>query len=229
MTVRYDGKPIRPVKTWSYSALSVFEECPLRYYETKVLGYPDPPSPALLKGRKVHKAAEDYLKTPGAPLPKELSKFSRLAAQLKELNPYVELQMTFRNDWTPGQTGWFGNDAWLRAAWDAGVVYDDKHVDVVDWKGGKRYDSNDEQLELFALTAMIKFNAKTVETRLWYIDNGLEVTAQFDAKDKGALLSKWDAKAKKLMNNREWLPRPGSHCRFCPLNPANGGPCRAAA
>lgn len=223
---RYDGKPVRPVTAWSYSALAVFEECPQRFLACKILGYPDPPGPALLKGRKVHKEAEDFLKVPSAPIPKSIQQFERLATQLRTLNPYVELQITFRSDWSLGTKGWFGDDVWLRVAWDWAVHYEhDRHADLGDWKTGKRYDSNDEQLELFALTGMLKLRAQTVTTRLWYVESGLEIVGSFDAKDKGALLSKWTERANKMLHATSYPPRPNKNCGFCPVSSRKGGPC----
>lgn len=224
---RYDGKPTRPVTAWSYSAWSMFEECPLRHYGVRVLGYPDPPSKALLHGRKVHKDAEEFLKNPRAELPKSIASFDKLAHQLRDMNPYVELSLQFRSDWTLSTKGNFGDDVWLRSAWDWAVHYPDNHLDLGDWKTGKRYDSNDEQLELFALTGMLKLRAQTVETRLWYVDSGLEITAQFDAKDKGALLSKWTARANAMLSATEFHPKPSAKCTYCPLSKHKGGPCVA--
>lgn len=226
--LRYDGKPIRPVTAWSYSALAQFEECQLRHYGVKVLGYPDPPSKALLHGRKVHKEAEEFLKNPRAEVPKSIEKFARLATQLRSLDPYVELQLVFKSDWSESRQGWFGKDVWLRSAWDWGVAYPDKHLDLGDWKTGRRYDSNDEQLELFSLTGMLKLGAQTVTTRLWYVDSGLEITADFNARDKAALLSKWTARANKMLSTTEFHPKPSDKCGFCPLSSKHkGGPCRA--
>lgn len=226
--LRYDGKPIRPVTAWSYSALAQFEECPLRHYGVKVLGYPDPPSKALKEGRKVHEEGDEFLKQPRAPLPKRYAKFDKLMHQLRDLGAYPALKIVYKQDWTESREGWFGKDVWLRLEWDSGVVYGDGHVDIIDFKTGRRYASNDEQLELYALTAMLKFRAKTVSTRLWYLDSGLEIPAHFDASQAGAIMSKWTARANRMLSTTEFHPKPSDKCGFCPLSSKHkGGPCRA--
>lgn len=227
--MRYDGKPRRPVTAWSYSALSTYEECPLRFYAVKHLGYPDPPSKALLNGRKVHEAGDEYLKQPRAPLPKSYEKFAGLMKQLRDLGAYPALKIVYKQDWTESRKGWFGDDVWLRLEWDSGVVYGDGHVDIVDFKTGKRYDSNDEQLQLYALSAFLKFKAQTVSTRLWYLDSGLEVVDTFTSTEAPRMLSSWTDRARKMLDpNQVFSPKPGPKCTYCPLSSRHkGGPCSA--
>lgn len=206
-------------KTWSYSALSLFEECPKRYYHVKLVkDVADPKSPALFNGLKVHREGEDYLRTPSiTTVPKSFATFERLMQDLKTLNPYVELKIGINSNWTVNPKGWSG--AWMLGAYDATVVYNDepKHVDMIDFKTGKRYDSNDEQLELYALTAFLKWKPETVGTRLWYVDSGLEIVNEFRADQVPTLLSKWDAKARRLFNETAWNAKPSDKCKWCPV------------
>ena len=47
---------------WSYSSISLFKQCPKKYYHLRVLkDVKEPRSSAMLYGNKVHKAAEEYV------------------------------------------------------------------------------------------------------------------------------------------------------------------------
>ena len=54
------------VRTWSYSALKVFEECPYRTYISRVKKITEPTNPAAKRGSDIHQQAEDYGGTAGA-------------------------------------------------------------------------------------------------------------------------------------------------------------------
>ena len=48
--------------TWSYSSISLFQQCPRKYYRLRVLkDIVEPPAAHLDYGTAVHKAAEDYV------------------------------------------------------------------------------------------------------------------------------------------------------------------------
>lgn len=230
---RYDGKPVKPVVAWSHSAITSYEDCPQRFYAVRILGWPDPPGPALIKGRRVHEAGANYLQVPNSPLPNEYKRFAGLMEQLRSLNPYADLKMTFTPRWSLGREGWFGKDVWLRLEWDAGVVYQsDRHADIVDFKTGKRYDDkNDDQMELYALSAFIKFRSPAVLTRLWYLDSGIEIVGPGDNRkpytidQMTPLLNKWNQRANAMLNATSYPPRPNKFCEYCPVSSRKGGPC----
>jgi len=47
---------------WSYSSISLFQQCPRKYYHLRVAkDIIEPESEAMLYGTLVHKAAEDYI------------------------------------------------------------------------------------------------------------------------------------------------------------------------
>jgi len=224
---RYDGKPVKPVTAWSASAVAFYEDCPQRFYAVRILGWPDPPSPALLKGRKVHEAGAHYLQMPGSPLPDYYKHFADGMAYMRKAGAYADLKMTFTPSWEVRRGGWFDKDVWMRLEWDAGIVYPDKTADIVDFKTGKRYDDkNDDQMELYGVSAFQKFRAPEVQTRLWYLDSGLEVTASFKLAEAPKLMSKWTARAQKMLSATIYPPRPNKFCNYCPLSSKHkGGPC----
>jgi len=56
---------------WSHSSLKDYEGCARRYHEVKILKkYPFKETQAVIYGKELHKAAEDYV-SKGEPLPEQ--------------------------------------------------------------------------------------------------------------------------------------------------------------
>jgi hypothetical protein len=63
--------------TWSYSSLSLYQQCPKKYYHLKVAkDIKEPLGEAIVFGNTIHKIAEEYVGK-GVPIP----------AQYKEIEP----------------------------------------------------------------------------------------------------------------------------------------------
>lgn len=222
-----------PLTAWSYTRYADYRRCPFFFAYKHLLRIKEPPGPALQRGRDIHKEGELYLSAKRKPrkTPDSYGNFAGEMEQLRDLKPTVEQQWGFTQDWSP--TEWFGHDVWVRNVLDVCVVYDDATSDVIDFKTGKKYGSNDEQMELFGLSTFKKFpelNLQHVTTRLWYLDvdpkEGNEVIAEFKAKEVPALERDWAKRVRPMFNDRKFPPRPNSKCRWCFLSKAKGGPCR---
>lgn len=223
---------IRYPDAWSYSAWADYKLCPYKYHGKKVLKLPEEQTEALISGNIFHKEVAAYVTLPNAPLPSRPihARILPVVEQLRGMeDKTVEQQWAFTRSWQ--STGWFskqpGKATWLRVVLDAGVVYPDKTAHVIDWKTGKRYDSNDEQMEIFALS-MFKHSpwVEEVETRLEYVDNGAEEVAEFKAKDVPLLTAKWEQNAELMLTDRTWTPKPNDKCFFCNRARQNGGDCK---
>ena len=69
--------------TWSYSSLSLFDQCPKKYYHLKVAkDVKEPASSAMMYGSDLHLAAEHYVRD-GKPLP---GKYHYIQSSLDKLN-----------------------------------------------------------------------------------------------------------------------------------------------
>lgn len=66
------------MKYISATQITLFRDCPRKWYMSYVLGLKQPPTPNLLFGSKVHKIAEDYLNGVSTPTPTD--KATRLVA-----------------------------------------------------------------------------------------------------------------------------------------------------
>ena len=217
--------------TWSYSRFAVYDMCPLQYKLKFIDKIPEPHSPAMARGNEIHlKAARFLQRAPGyEDVPEECSNLTTSMIELRDLDPIVEKKWAFDTKWKP--TKYFADNVSLRSILDAGVVYEDNTMDIIDHKTGRKYATNQDQMELFALTAMCQYPKVTaITTRLWYHDvadrNDNQVIDEFDAKDRPKLQDKWERKVAPMFVDDIFAPRPNDKCRWCSFNADNGGQCR---
>lgn len=228
------------VTAWSYSRFALYAQCPLAFKRTHLDTDPKTgrkykvgegsladckESPALAAGNKRHSDVAAYL-SDKAPLPAAEKAHAAFLAEVKAVpEKLVEHQQGFDRQWRP--CGWFGNSTWYRQIYDVAVLYDDLSAECVDWKTGKRYGSNDEQMELQALSLMCQFKpAVHVTTRLFYLDSGEQVFAEFDASERDTLKQKWEAKVQPMFSDTVFAPRPNDKCRFCHFSQSKTGLCK---
>lgn len=218
------------VKAWSYSRWADYDQCPAKFKYKHLDRLPDPGSPAMARGNTIHTLAEDFTTGKIKTLPKELVNFKAQFAHLKKLNPQVEQQWGFRADWSfTGRSGWFGDDVWFRAKADAMVVYEDDTGDIIDHKTGKKYETNEKQVRLFALAGFKRYpQLKEITTRLWYLDQPTdnEVILEYTAADAKLIQKDWDKWTQPMFNDRKFPPKPNDKCHWCPFRKAAGGPCK---
>jgi RecB family exonuclease len=109
-------------------------------------------------------------------------------------------------------------------------VYEDNTADIIDFKTGRKYDTNEEQVELFTTSIFMKFPAvNQVTTRLWYLDQpeDNEVIREFDRGDFDRIKAEWNKKTVKLFKDKRFAPTPSNNaCRWCPFKKSEGGPCQ---
>jgi hypothetical protein len=215
------------VTAWSYSRWATYDLCPFKFKCQVIDKLPDNrgPQKALVHGDKVHKHVAAYLLDKGPPT-LEAKRFAWLLDQIKVYDDkVVEAQMGFTNEWKP--TSWFGKATWARVIWDVGLMYEDDTGEVIDWKTGKKYGSNADQMELFGLSFLRQYpHTKHVTTRLVYLDSGEQEFAEYPRSEADKLQQKWADKVAPLFKEEVWAPRPNDKCRFCPYSKSEGGPCK---
>lgn len=219
------------IDAWSWSRFERWEVCPAQFKYKFVEKRKEEPGPAMERGDRIHKGTAAYIEGKADAPPAEV----KLPFQLKLLaecrasdDKVVEQQWAFDRQWHT--TGWFqkgANAAWLRTTVDFATAYEDMVVEVIDWKTGKMYGHNADQVELFALGTMRYFRPATkIITRLVYFDAGTELVDEFEAKDQDKLIAKWEGKVRPMFEDNTFMPRPGNHCYRCSFSRSKGGPCR---
>lgn len=217
------------ITAWSYSRYADYKQCPLRFKLKYIDKLPEPGSPQMQRGGDIHKEGELYLTAPKKlkKVPESYKHFAEEMQQLRDLNPLCEQQWGFTREWTP--TGWFGATTWLRIVCDVAVKYDDNTVDLIDFKTGRKYDTNEEQVELFSAGAFMKWpEVEEVQTRLWYLDqpSDNEVLRTYTRSDFERIRKEWEAKIVPMFKDRRFAPTANNKCRWCNFSKANGGPCK---
>jgi hypothetical protein len=171
------------IPAWSYSRLSVFEQCPYRAKLAYVDKIPEPERPlppgktehANDRGTRIHLAAEVFVKDTIELIP-ELEKFSdelfEMRQKYQEGKVSLEGEWGFNRDWTP--VAWMSRDVWLRIKLDSLVWLSDTEALVIDYKTGKKYGNeikHGEQAQLYQLATFMKYpQLEHVTTELWYTD-----------------------------------------------------------
>lgn len=219
------------VTAWSYSRYDKYTTCPL-WFKLDVIDKVAPvvQSDAMARGDRIHKTLAKYITGDEPEMPAEVKlPFQReLVEQLRAWpaeDKVVEQQWAFTSTWKP--TEWFAKDAWYRSVLDVGVAYPDDTLEDIDWKSGKRYGSNDEQMESQGVSVFAKYpHIKHVITRLVYLDGQTEEFAEFPVKDREKLQAKWEVKAAPMFVDETFAPRPNEKCRFCPHARSKTGRCR---
>ena len=122
------------IKSWSYSKLLDYEQCPYRVKLKYLDKVPQGPAPAAERGTMIHGYAEDYVMGKLNKLPGELAKFSNefevLRTEYKAKHVSLEGEWGFDRDWMP--TDYKG--AWLRMKGDA-ILFQGTSAVVIDYKG----------------------------------------------------------------------------------------------
>jgi hypothetical protein len=120
---------------------------------------------------------------------------------------------------------------WFRAKADVRLLYDDDELLIIDWKTGKKYFANEEQVGLMALAGFRRFYPAVtqVDARLYYTDvdpKDNEVQIVYKAKELEALQRDWSKRVVPLFKDRRFAPTPNDRCGWCPYSRAKGGPCQ---
>ena len=206
--------------TWSYSSISLFQQCPRKYYRLRVLkDIVEPPQAHLDYGSAVHKAAEDYV-CGGIDIPEKYGFIKTPLDALKILpgEKYCEYEMGLTKDFKP--CVFRDPDVWFRGIADL-LIIDGDEAKIVDYKTGKSAQYADtKQLELLALLVFKHFpQVKHVKAGLVFLVAESLVKAEFTEDQQSIAWTKWLPEIERLETALEtdvWNPKPNFTCRkFC--------------
>jgi len=189
-----------------------FDICPKRYLHKHVLRDcpPEPPSEALLEGRRVHEAIASYLAgRPDAPEPA-----SKLPTRFRGTSPdqgevLVERKLAIDGHGRP--VSWQGS--YYRGTIDFAIVKPPVAL-LVDWKTGKRRE-NPAELEFHALLISCHWpGVETVSAQYaWLRDECFGQEFRIPVKR----LLEQHRKKVEAMQASTFEARPGPLCGWCPV------------
>ncbi len=211
------------VLPWSYSSLTAFENCPRRYYLTKVAkAVVEPQNEAATHGNEVHKALELHL-TGDKALPAKYEQYRALVDRVK-MQPgkrLVEFKFGLTEGYTP--TGFFDKNVWFRGVIDVGVV-GTKTGTLLDWKTGKPK-SDGDQLKLFAAAGFAEFPyLEKIKTGYVWLAHGKLDSKEFTRDDIPGIWQEFTPRVIRMVNALEkdrFMPKPSGLCGWCPVGIEN--------
>ena len=206
--------------TWSYSSLGLFQQCPRKYYHLRVVkDIKEPETTAILYGKEVHLALEEYIRD-GKPIPPQFSQFQDVADMLKAIpgEKLCEYKMGLTKDLQA--CGFFDENVWFRGVADLLIINGDT-ARVIDYKTGKSSEFADvKQLELMALAVFKHFpKVRRVKAGLVFLVANDFVKAEYDKKDAPLPWLKWIQETDRIQaahDTNVWNPKPNFTCRkYC--------------
>ena len=220
--------------SWSYSGITLFDQCPKKYYHLRVAkDITEPASTAMMYGTDVHEAAELFIRD-GLALP---DKYSYLKPLLDKLNTYpgqkhCELEMGLKRvDGRLLPCAFNDPDVWYRGIADLVIIDPDgKTARIIDYKTGKssRY-ADTKQLALMAACVFLHFpSVEHVKAALLFVVAGDLVKAQYDAPNGMHIFTELNDKLtlrEAAYESEIFNPKKNFTCRaYCPvvICPHNG-------
>lgn len=209
--------------TWSYSTLSLYQQCPKKYYHLKVAkDVKEKPGEAIEFGNKIHKIAQEYVEH-NKPIPAEY--VNAMQAPLDKLkampgDKLCENKLGLTVDLKP--CGFFDKNVWWRGIADIIILQDDKAL-TVDYKTGKKSQYADlKQLEILSLALFKHFpHIKKVKAGLMFFFAEDFVKDEYTVDQQEDLWGSWVSDVGLLedsVNSGVWNAKPNFTCRgYCPV------------
>jgi hypothetical protein len=210
--------------TWSYSSIKTFEQCPKKYYHTRVVrDFVDVGGPAAQYGTDAHKAAEDYLRD-GTALPGKFRFMEEAVNAFAEFDgeKHVELKLGVRKEEQGFEPCSFDDpNAWWRGIADL-IIDQGTLAFVNDWKTGKnaRY-ADTKQLDLLAGATFLHFpKVKKIKAALTYVVSGDFIQKEHRVELRDSYLGVFDTALERLEAAKAsdvWNAKSSGLCGFCPV------------
>jgi len=211
---------------WSYSSIKTFEQCPKKYYHTKVLkDFKDEPGEEAIYGTMLHEAAELYFKD-GKEIPEKFGfikgAMERLAGLEGEKHAELKLGLRKTTDGFEG-CGFSDKDVWWRGIADLLVINEAKGIAwCVDHKSGKSTKYADKkQLDLLAGAVFVHYpTVRRVNSALLFVVAEEVIDKVHVRENMEQYLGVFDGALDRLdaaHENDKWSANSGPLCGWCPV------------
>lgn len=213
--------------TWSYSSLSLFDQCPKKYYHLKIArDVKEPESEAIIYGKEVHLAAEEYMRD-GKPMPDKYGYMVPFMEKLSKIkgDRYCEHEMGVMK--TPvgySPTHFKDSKAWYRGIADLLIVDKESgQARLVDYKTGKSAQYADtKQLKLLAAATFVHFpEVKRIKAGLLFVVAKDFITEEYEIDKASSYFEQFVPIVQHLeaaVESDTWNPKRNFTCRkWCPV------------
>jgi CRISPR/Cas system-associated exonuclease Cas4 (RecB family) len=213
-------------KTWSYSALDTYRQCPLRAKLRYIDKIPDPGNKYSARGNDIHNELETIVRE-RLPVPEKYAYFADGLTTLADQNPTVEKMFMFDSRWQPTDDR---GQVWLYVKQDLMVVQPGEFLLTVDYKSGRK-DGNEAkhvaQKILYSIAGWILHpDLPEYIAEMWYIDQKQITSRSFTPDLLEAARARLDAEVGRMFDDKLFRPRPSiPTCKWCPYGPRGTGHC----
>jgi hypothetical protein len=206
---------------WSYSSLKTFQQCPKKYYHTRVAkDFKDEDSTATIYGKEVHKAAEDFIRD-GTPIPAKFKFVEPTLVALKNIEgeKYCEIQLGLTEDLEP--CGFFDDNVWWRGIADL-LIINGEEAFLVDYKTSKNAKYADtKQLDLLAAATFAHYpEVKRIKSALIFVVSNEFVKKQHVYEEVQKYVRPFTFDLERLdqaLGNGVWNANSSPLCSYCPV------------
>lgn len=204
---------------WSFSALTAFENCPRKYWATRVKKLVSDVGAHNIGGDEEHQSIEHFFKL-GLGLPDRMKPLQPLFQNLIAApgEQFIEYQMCLTDQLVPTKFKDFDR-GWVRGAADY-LKINGPLATYLDWKSGKVRDEVEDQITLTALLVFQHFPAvQQVNGGLFYYNHNKVKPHVVHRGDVGLHWNGYFSRvAPMLQAKREdhYPPTPNPLCGWCP-------------
>lgn len=208
--------------TWSYSSMSLFKQCPRKYYRLKVVkDIKEPEAEHLIYGNAVHKAAEEYVRD-GKEIPKKYEYIKPQVDILLQIegDRHCEIKMGLTRELDACE--FLDPKVWWRGVADL-LITNNEDAFLIDYKTGKSAQYADtKQLELLSLAIFRHFpKVKRIKAGLLFVVSKEFVQAEYVLDGQRDSWTSWIGETDLLelcYENDTWNPKSNFTChKFCPV------------
>ena len=205
---------------WSYSSLSLFKQCPRKYYRLRVKkDIPQEENQAMFYGKEAHKVAENYVRE-GVAIPGRFTYLKPYLNNFKgmEGEKLCEYEMGLTKDLEP--CGFRSENYWWRGIADL-IIKNQDVAHVVDYKTGKssRY-ADVKQLEILSVATFKHFpKVEHIRAGLLFVVAKELISKDYVRSEIPNLMENFNFDVERLdmaYKTNVWNPIPNFTCyRYC--------------
>jgi len=206
---------------WSFSSLKTFQQCPRKYYHTKIAkDVVESDTTATIYGKSAHTVAEEYIRD-GVPVPPAFEYMKPTLDILSKLEgeKLCEVRLGLTKDLKACTFN--AKNVWWHGIADLVVINEEKQLaHSVDYKTSKsaRY-ADVKQLDLVAAGLFAKFpNIQRVKSALIFVVSKEFVQAEHTRDKMADYVAKPAADVARIeaaIDNGVWNPKQSALCGFC--------------
>lgn len=209
----------KPTLTWSYSAIQTYENCPYKYWATKVGKIVSDVNQDNQEGSDNHEAFEHYVARNRA-LPDHLVRYSPVLDKLRKSAGEILVEQQFALDMQFNPCGFKDwNRAWVRAISDY-LCLNGQVAMMVDYKFGKPHKDPDQNSLVAAVLFQTYPQLTTVRSAYWYCAWDKWVPFDFHRDGATKIWNRFLPTVTKMTNAKlqdDWPKTPNPLCGWCPV------------